>query len=163
MGNEKHLIPLNQRTESERKAIQSKGGKATKGIPKWKLKTCKRCNLPCPLKDSRSEQGLRCMIPDLKRKFLESATDPVAMINSLIMDAFALGQTAKSHKEKYDSFSAKLSLKKEIHPNTQQIEVQQDIGLNVADLRKDFMEWQKEEEIKNKTKRKRKSSKSKKC
>src|SRR3990172_588670 len=42
-GNARHLIPLNRRTERERRAIQAAGGRATKGMLRPHLWTCKAC------------------------------------------------------------------------------------------------------------------------
>ena len=127
MANPENLIPMASRTPAERSAISSKGGKATKGITKWKLKTCKLCKLPCPYKDTRSEKGLRCKVPDLKRRFLESASSKEAMMESLIMDAHELGLSAKTHTQRVSSYKAKLDLKKEIYPNKQELEIKQEI------------------------------------
>lgn len=125
MANEQNLIPFNKRSPREHRELSAKGGKATKGIPRYKLTKCKSCKLPCPLKDEGIEKNWKCKVPDVKRKILEAAVYPEKLKESLYSDVFDLQINAKSFTEKERVFNAKLSLEKEFNSKLTQLNFQQ--------------------------------------
>ena len=130
--NDQNLIPNSQRTTRELQEMGRKGGRAGKGVPRYQLTKCKNCKLPCPIKAEGTEQGWKCKVPDTKRKILEAAIYPEKLTESLFADAFQLQLDAKNFSEKKEVFNAKLALKKEINPNTDNLNMfQQNIQINV--------------------------------
>ncbi len=111
-----NLIPFNKMKQSESRAIQSKGGKALKGLPKYSLTKCKNCKLPCPIKEEGTKEKWKCKVPDAKRKILEAALYPEKLTESLFHDAFNLQLNADNFNKKLKTFYAKLNLKKEVDP-----------------------------------------------
>ena len=116
MANEHNLIPVTKRTPSEQRAISAKGGRATRGIPRYGMTTCKMCKLSCPYKEQGKKEGSKCQVPDIKRKILEAALDPSKLTESLFDDVFRLQLEGRTFKEKKDVYYAKLNLKKEVAP-----------------------------------------------
>lgn len=119
--NTKGLIPFPERTQSERREIQAAGGRATKGLPRYKQTKCKNCKLgACPLREQGIAENWLCQIHDLQRKVIEAIIDPEKLTESLIGDAFELQTRAGTDFSKIkDSFYAKLNLKKELYPAPQ--------------------------------------------
>ena len=116
---ELNLIPFNKRTPKEHQEISAKGGRATKGLPKYSLTKCKNCRLPCPNRDEGTKEGWKCKVPDAKRMILEAALYPEKLTETLFGDAFSLQTTADTFDKKLKAFYAKLNLKKETYPAVQ--------------------------------------------
>ena len=137
MANADNLIPVTKRSPSEQRRISAMGGRATKGIPRYKITTCKMCKLPCPLKDEGKEKKWKCKIPDAKRLVLEAALNPEKLTESLFNDVFKLQTEAQNFKQKKDAYYAKLNLKKEVAPAVQKTE---NVNINV-DFVKAMDKW----------------------
>jgi len=136
MANEQNLIPLNKRSKEDAKRIRSMGGKAHKGLAKYKITTCKSCKLPCPLKDQGTEERWKCQIPDGKRILLEAFADPSKLNSGLFQALMELNLMATTYGEKERFFNAYLNFKKEIQPTEQFLNVKQvSVGLSYKDLK----------------------------
>ena len=157
MANEQNLIPLTNRSKEDAKRIRSLGGKAHKGLKKYKITTCKSCKLPCPLKQDGTVKGWKCKVPDAKKLILEAFANPNKLTESLFMDAMELQTLAgKDFKKKKDVFYAKLDLKKEVNPSAKKLEVSDTTEYGLADAYRDVMlEEKKKKDVKQKRSTKR--------
>jgi hypothetical protein len=123
--NDKNLIPLNQRSKEEAKKIQSMGGKALKGIPKYKITTCKRCKLDCPLKEKGKEAHWKCKIPDLKRKILEIGWNPANLDKAIITHLFELQTEIKTTIDRKRLLDSLMEYRKITQPPAQELNINQ--------------------------------------
>lgn len=128
MANDKNLIPISSRTARERKELGAKGGRASKGKPKFGMSSCKRCKEDlCPFKHDGTAKGWKCKMPEVKRLVLDYASDPSKISDSIAYYINKLGVVAannpKDIKMVVDSL---INFKKEIDPVTQHIKLEND-------------------------------------
>jgi len=117
------IIPFNQMSKEEARAIQSKGGKANKGTLKpwlWRCRSCVVLDI-CPAGAdnlSRAKKGVnpRCTVPKAKRAILKFASDPDALKNSMHAVLVEMRQRGQSVKDAKVFFDAALDLQKYLEP-----------------------------------------------
>lgn len=129
-----NLIPLNERTETERKEIQAMGGRATKGLIRISQMKCKKCKLPCLFKDQGIAEGWTCKVPNAKRAIIESQANPNKLNESILMDAMKLQTMANSFDEVKEVLNAKLNIKKTIFPETDNIRIEGQVNIATLDI-----------------------------
>lgn len=154
MGNEKNLIPLNERTKEERSAIARMGGKASKGVLRPTMWRCKSCQYA---KDKTCSPGLnllknagktitmpnkqrykvpkspKCIIPEARRIVLMSATNPQGLLKMTKQFFIEAALKASTVKENLDVGLATLKLVAHIDPPIhRQVMLTADVDINKA-------------------------------